>query len=233
MPANVPTARQRDDRPEWSKAPFYLFLDYLETETRLVGLAKDGVQSLVHAEGIAKALHGVAEILETPQAEAEERVQRAQERADLARQELDADFPLLHGHSLVGVWVWVPGSPSTPSSTCTTLSTTSGSCPASCSTRARTTTTTRIWGHRLLSHYLGQAGISHEHRENPGNHGGRANESYQTALHRRCCAATSPEQVAARRCLTGSPNQVELCEVRRWVRERRAFAAWHCDLSLQ
>jgi S-formylglutathione hydrolase FrmB len=38
------------------------------------------------------------------------------------------------------------------------------------------------WGHRLLSHYLDQAGIKHEHRENPGNHGGRARERYQLAL---------------------------------------------------
>ena len=38
------------------------------------------------------------------------------------------------------------------------------------------------WGHRLLSHYLTEAGIEHEHRENPGNHGGRARERYQVAL---------------------------------------------------
>jgi len=38
------------------------------------------------------------------------------------------------------------------------------------------------WGHRLLSHYLDEAGISHEHRENTGNHGGRAPERYQVAL---------------------------------------------------
>ena len=38
------------------------------------------------------------------------------------------------------------------------------------------------WGHRLLSHYLDRAGIKHEHRENPGNHGGRANERFQMAL---------------------------------------------------
>jgi len=31
-------------------------------------------------------------------------------------------------------------------------------------------------------HYLHEAGIAHEHRENPGNHGGRANERYQVAL---------------------------------------------------
>jgi S-formylglutathione hydrolase FrmB len=38
------------------------------------------------------------------------------------------------------------------------------------------------WGHRLLSHYLTEAGISHEHRENPGNHGGRARERFQVSL---------------------------------------------------
>jgi len=38
------------------------------------------------------------------------------------------------------------------------------------------------WGHRVLSHRLTEAGIHHEARENAGNHGGRARESYQTAL---------------------------------------------------
>ena len=38
------------------------------------------------------------------------------------------------------------------------------------------------WGHRLLSHYLTEGGIAHEHRENPGNHGGRADERHQMAL---------------------------------------------------
>jgi len=38
------------------------------------------------------------------------------------------------------------------------------------------------WGHRLLSHHLHEAGIAHEHRVNPGNHGGRAFERYQVAL---------------------------------------------------
>ena len=38
------------------------------------------------------------------------------------------------------------------------------------------------WGHRLLSHRLREAGIEHKVTENPGNHGGRANERYQLAL---------------------------------------------------
>jgi enterochelin esterase family protein len=38
------------------------------------------------------------------------------------------------------------------------------------------------WGHRLLSHYLTEAGIPHDNRENPGNHGGRARERFQVSL---------------------------------------------------
>ena len=34
------------------------------------------------------------------------------------------------------------------------------------------------WGHRLLSHYLRQAGVTHEVTEHAGNHGGR----YQLTL---------------------------------------------------
>ena len=38
------------------------------------------------------------------------------------------------------------------------------------------------WGHRLLSHYLGRAGIAHEAREHTGSHGGRSRERYQVTL---------------------------------------------------
>jgi S-formylglutathione hydrolase FrmB len=38
------------------------------------------------------------------------------------------------------------------------------------------------WGHRLLGHYLNEAGIAHESSENAGNHGGRSRERLQVAL---------------------------------------------------
>ncbi len=38
------------------------------------------------------------------------------------------------------------------------------------------------WGHRLLSHYLDDAGITHRCTENTGNHGGRSRERTQMAL---------------------------------------------------
>jgi S-formylglutathione hydrolase FrmB len=38
------------------------------------------------------------------------------------------------------------------------------------------------WGHRVLSHRLTEAGITHKFTENAGNHGGRANERQQVAL---------------------------------------------------
>lgn len=38
------------------------------------------------------------------------------------------------------------------------------------------------WGHRLLSHRLGEAGIAHDATEHTGNHGGRSRERYQLTL---------------------------------------------------
>ncbi len=38
------------------------------------------------------------------------------------------------------------------------------------------------WGHRLISHYLTEAGIAHQRTENAGNHGGRSDERCQLAL---------------------------------------------------
>jgi S-formylglutathione hydrolase FrmB len=38
------------------------------------------------------------------------------------------------------------------------------------------------WGHRLLSHHLGGAGITHEATENEGDHGGRSRERVQVGL---------------------------------------------------
>ena len=51
------------------------------------------------------------------------------------------------------------------------------------------------WGHRLLSHYLSQAGIAHESSEHAGNHGGRsrANVSrWRCSSWITCLRATDP-----------------------------------------
>ena len=69
-----------------------------------------------------------------------------------------------------------------PSSTCTNASTTSCKLSGILLDEGSNDDYNLHWGHRLLSHHLSQAGIEHEHRENTGNHGGRANERYQVAL---------------------------------------------------
>jgi hypothetical protein len=92
-----------DPRPAWSKEPFHRFLDYLTTEMRLVHLAADGIHQLVKMEGLAAAIYGV-NVLETPQDEVDRHLALTRERAELAREEVEADFPLLHAHSLMGAW---------------------------------------------------------------------------------------------------------------------------------
>jgi hypothetical protein len=90
--------------PDWSRQPFYRFLDYFENEQRLIWLAATGIQQVVRAAGIAETLYGVRHLLDRdPESEAKH-LSSALEAAEMATIEVEADFPLLHAHSLMGVW---------------------------------------------------------------------------------------------------------------------------------
>lgn len=93
-----------DPRPEWSQQPFRGFLTYLQTETGLVHLAMSGIARLVHGEKLAEALHGVADLMAWDPEESEKQLAAAKSEAALAKAEVDADFPLLHAHSLMAIW---------------------------------------------------------------------------------------------------------------------------------
>jgi len=93
-----------DPWPEWSKDPFYRFFDYVQSEIQLIELATNGIRMVVKQARISEALYGVAEILDQPKRRAASQLADALVRAEVARQEVEADFPLLHGHSLVGIW---------------------------------------------------------------------------------------------------------------------------------
>jgi len=94
----------RDPRPAWSKEPFFRFLDYLRTERQLLGLAAAGINGLVHREKLVEALYDVDNELGTANKEAEARLSEARATAKVARAEVEADFPLLHAHSLISIW---------------------------------------------------------------------------------------------------------------------------------
>ena len=56
------------------------------------------------------------------------------------------------------------------------------------------------WGHRLLSHYLTEAGVAHEHGENTGNHGGRATSDTKWHWNGFRMSSTATSHDVARAC---------------------------------
>jgi hypothetical protein len=79
------------------------------------------------------------------------------------------------------------------------------------------------WGHRVLSHRLHEAGIAHEARENPGNHGGRARERYQGRCSgsRKCWITTDPGCVCGRGARRGGTRGARAR--RNWSRSDKAI----------
>jgi len=96
-------ANSIDPWPEWSKEPFNRFLDYVQSEVRLVELATNGIRMVVNQARLSEALYGL-DVLDQPKRRAASKLADALVGAEMARQEVEADFPLLHAHSLVGVW---------------------------------------------------------------------------------------------------------------------------------
>jgi hypothetical protein len=97
-------ANKTDPWPQWSKDPFERFFDYVENERRLVHLAANGIHQVVNQARIREVIYGVADLLDTSKRRAAAQLADALVMAEAARQEVEADFPLLHAHSLVGVW---------------------------------------------------------------------------------------------------------------------------------
>jgi len=97
-------ATDGDTWPKWSKEPFNQFLDYVQNETRLVELAANGIQMTVRQEHLSEALYNLGIALDQPKRSAASQLADALVMAEVARREVEADFPLLHAHSLVGIW---------------------------------------------------------------------------------------------------------------------------------
>jgi hypothetical protein len=97
----------RDPRPDWSREPFHRFYDYVETEWRLLHLTIFGISGLVARERMVEILYDPSYPsypTDIPEAEVESQLNEARASGELARAEMDADFPLLHAHSLISVW---------------------------------------------------------------------------------------------------------------------------------
>lgn len=90
----------------WGSAPFRRLLNYMEEADRLVALSIEGIRKIVAMVPLAEALHSLNRDF-MDRAESEESQQGlsvTREKAAFAQNEIDNAFPLLHAHTLVGIW---------------------------------------------------------------------------------------------------------------------------------
>lgn len=92
--------------PSWAQAPLIGFREYVEQEHNLVLLSTKGIEQTAKAVPLVKALEDLGRDLggDDDLPAPSERVAEAERLAALAKTEIDNDFRLLHGHSIVGVW---------------------------------------------------------------------------------------------------------------------------------
>ncbi|MBK7978264.1 MAG: hypothetical protein IPK07_35135 [Deltaproteobacteria bacterium] len=78
----------------------------MDETNEVLHLCIDGIRSIEHAVPLAEAVHNLA-VIEGPAsvaADSERSLAQTRARASLARREVQAGFPLLHAHTLAGVW---------------------------------------------------------------------------------------------------------------------------------
>jgi len=96
--------------PRFVANPLLTFLDYVDQSGRLLQLSIEGISMLMASPTIVEVLkqtdiktYSPAEAMRRDE-EFRRSLDTANARADFARKEREAGFPLLHAHALVGAW---------------------------------------------------------------------------------------------------------------------------------
>lgn len=90
----------------WAREPFSRLHNYLHETVRLCSLSAQGMYGLRGQVFAIEALYGGEGPWSfTPEPDEGKRaIEESRKLAELAKNEIDNDFPLLHAHAIVGVW---------------------------------------------------------------------------------------------------------------------------------
>ena len=90
----------------WSVPPFRRFLSYATNLDRVLNLSIQGIDHLSGIVPLTEALLEYANILEpeTKSEDQDDQLMRVRERAEFAKSEVEAGFPVLHSHTVVAIW---------------------------------------------------------------------------------------------------------------------------------
>jgi hypothetical protein len=101
------SAEGKRTRPAWKGIPFNAFLAYSEEAGRLRHLTIQGIEGISHQGRLAAAVARVEAFDSGDEGWSEHddpHVQSARAIANMAKEELEGEFPLVNAHTLVGLW---------------------------------------------------------------------------------------------------------------------------------
>lgn len=96
--------------PRWVSKPFRRFVDFLDEIHQVLTLSAQGITQISRMVPLAEALADLAEHdrlrseADPSGDDSEPDLHLTRQQAELAQTEIDRDFPLLHGHSVVAIW---------------------------------------------------------------------------------------------------------------------------------
>jgi hypothetical protein len=91
--------------PDWITDHFEQSLKSIETLMRIVSVSERGIGVFRGMPGVIKVIAKVKDTEDTPATA--KLIESAEKEARLAQQELDKDFPVLHGLAVVALWSWL------------------------------------------------------------------------------------------------------------------------------
>jgi hypothetical protein len=93
---------RREGLPSWF-APFDRFIDYVFGVDELTHLAEDGIRRIQDFPKLVRHFFDEDDSEDERKA-GKEWLEEQEKFAQLAQSEIDRDFPVLHGHALMGAW---------------------------------------------------------------------------------------------------------------------------------
>lgn len=91
--------------PAWITDHFTQSLDSIHTLIRIVNVSERGISVLRGMPRVIKAIAKAKDTEDTP--DTARQIESAEKEAALAQQEVDKDFPVLHGLAVVALWSWL------------------------------------------------------------------------------------------------------------------------------
>jgi hypothetical protein len=105
----MPTARKgavaAKKLPAWITDHFEQSIHSMETLMRIVSISERGIGVLRGMPGVIKAIAKAKDTKDMP--DTAKRIESAEKEAALAQQEVEKDFPVLHGLAVVALWSWL------------------------------------------------------------------------------------------------------------------------------